>query len=50
MARLLGIAGALIATLLPPVEDGLHDIRREAGQWKELADIGVCDALLLRGR
>jgi hypothetical protein len=33
---------------LPPVEDGLDDVRREAGERQESADVGVGDTLLLR--
>ena len=33
---------------LPPVEDRLHDVRRQASQRQEPADIGVRDAFLLR--
>jgi hypothetical protein len=28
------------ALRLPPIEDGLHDIRRQASQWQEPADVG----------
>ena len=33
---------------LPPIEDRFHDVRRQAGERQEPADIGVRDALLLR--
>ena len=33
---------------LPPIEDRLDDIWRQAGEREETADVGVCDALLLR--
>jgi hypothetical protein len=33
---------------LPPVQDRLHDVGRQAGEREEPADVGVRDALLLR--
>ena len=33
---------------LPPIEDGLHNVRRQAGERQEPADVGVRDAVLLR--
>jgi hypothetical protein len=36
------------ALRLPPIEDLLHDFRREAGERQQPADVGVGDALLLR--
>ena len=33
---------------LPPVQDRLHDVRRQAGERQEPADVGVRHALLLR--
>jgi hypothetical protein len=33
---------------LPPVEDGLHDVGRQAGERQQPADVRVRDALLLR--
>jgi hypothetical protein len=31
---------------LSPIKNRLGDVRREAGQWKETADVGVGHALL----
>jgi hypothetical protein len=32
---------------LPPIQDRLHNVRRQAGEWEQTADIGIRHAVLL---